>query len=106
MNIWVFFSKSSRNFISKINKNDIAGDKTAYFAINSTFKMTHTIFHFANFWQDILIPIKIDMEFEGRKYKDIIMWNLNEPFLTPEVFSKMVSEENNLSQYFESHMIQ
>ena len=46
------------------------------------------------------------MEFEGRKYKDVIMWNLNEPFLTPELFAKMVSEENNLTSYFEEHMVQ
>ena len=38
---------------------------------------------------------------EGRKYKDLILWNLNEPFLTPEAFAKMVSEENNLSAGFE-----
>ena len=41
------------------------------------------------------------MEMEGRKYKDLILWNLNEPFLTPEAFAKMVSEENNLSAGFE-----
>lgn len=55
----------------------------------------------ANSDVDVLIPVRIDLEMDGRKYKDTVLWNLNEPFLTPEVFAKMVSEENNLSAGFE-----
>lgn len=41
---------------------------------------------------------------EGRKYKDSILWNINEPYFTPEQFSKLVAEENNLSTNFENEI--
>ena len=48
-----------------------------------------------------LVPISLDMEIEGQKYKENFCWNVNEPFLTPENFAKLVIEENNLDNNFE-----
>lgn len=50
---------------------------------------------------DILIPVRLDLEVENRKYKEHILWNLSEPFFTPESFAKMVAEENNLHALME-----
>lgn len=53
---------------------------------------------------DQLLPIRIDLDMEGRKYRDLIVWNLNEPYFTAEQFAKLVSEENNLSANFETEI--
>lgn len=41
---------------------------------------------------------------ESRKFKDMILWNTNEPYFTPEQFAKLVAEENNLSVNFENEI--
>ena len=43
---------------------------------------------------DHLIPISIDLELEGLRFREFFLWNAYEPGLTAESFSKLVSEEN------------
>ena len=50
---------------------------------------------------DNIIPIRFDLEFEGIRHKENILWNIDEPYLTPEVFAKIYSEENNLTFNFD-----
>jgi hypothetical protein len=52
-----------------------------------------------------LIPIKLDLEFEGRRLKDIFLWDKNEPYQTLESFAKILMEEHNLPISFESEII-
>jgi len=40
------------------------------------------------------------MELDGRRYKENFSWNINEPFLTPENFAKLIIEENELPNAF------
>lgn len=40
-----------------------------------------------------MIPIKIDIELEGRRYKDMFLWDKNEPYQTIESFVKILIEE-------------
>jgi SWI/SNF-related matrix-associated actin-dependent regulator of chromatin subfamily B protein 1 len=58
-----------------------------------------------NYGFDNLIPININIELEGKKYKDIFFWNLNEPYLTVESFAKILCEDNNLPNGFETEII-
>lgn len=51
-----------------------------------------------------LIPVRIDLDMENRKYKDLILWNSNEPYYTPEMFAKIVADDNGLSSTFESEI--
>lgn len=44
------------------------------------------------------------MEFDGRRFKENIYWNIDEPFLTPETFAKILAEENNLPILFENEI--
>jgi hypothetical protein len=44
-----------------------------------------------------LIPIKIDLEIEGKRLREIFFWDKNEPYLTLESFAKILLEENNLN---------
>jgi SWI/SNF-related matrix-associated actin-dependent regulator of chromatin subfamily B protein 1 len=48
-----------------------------------------------------LIPIRIDVEIEGRRFKENVCWNLDEPYMAPENFAKIIAEENNLNPAFE-----
>jgi transcriptional regulator with XRE-family HTH domain len=43
-----------------------------------------------------LIPIKLDIEIEGKKLKENFLWDKNEPYLTLEAFAKILIEEHNL----------
>jgi len=52
-----------------------------------------------------LIPIKLDIEHEGRRLKDMFMWDKNEPYLTLEEFAKILMEEHNLPALFEQEII-
>jgi SWI/SNF-related matrix-associated actin-dependent regulator of chromatin subfamily B protein 1 len=51
-----------------------------------------------------LIPIHIDNEFEGQRYREYFSWNVNEPYLTPENFAKLISEENNFPLQIENEI--
>lgn len=48
-----------------------------------------------------LIPVRLDVEIEGKRFKENLCWNVNEPFMTPEGFAKIVAEEHGLSPAFE-----
>jgi SWI/SNF-related matrix-associated actin-dependent regulator of chromatin subfamily B protein 1 len=52
-----------------------------------------------------MVPIKIDLELEGRRYKDLFLWDKNEPYLTLESFVKILIEEQNLPAVFENELI-
>ena len=52
-----------------------------------------------------LIPIKIDLEFEGKRLKDIFLWDKNEPFWNLESFAKILMEEHNLPAVFETEIV-
>mmetsp|Transcript_14584 Transcript_14584/g.19811 ORF Transcript_14584/g.19811 Transcript_14584/m.19811 type:complete len:106 (-) Transcript_14584:783-1100(-) len=43
-----------------------------------------------------LVPIKLDIEVEGKRLKEIFIWDKNEPYLTLEDFAKILIEEHNL----------
>lgn len=43
-----------------------------------------------------LIPIKLDIEIDGKKLKENFLWDKNEPYLTLEAFAKILIEEHNL----------
>lgn len=52
-----------------------------------------------------LIPIKIDLEIEGKRLKENFLWDKNEPYLTLESFAKILMEEHNLPATFENEIV-
>ena len=52
-----------------------------------------------------LIPIKLDLEFEGRRLKDMFLWDKSEPYLNLEGFARILMEEHNLPAVFESEIL-
>ena len=52
-----------------------------------------------------LIPININVELEGKKFKEIFFWDYFEPYLQPEQFVKIMLDDNNLPITFESEIL-
>ena len=50
--------------------------------------------------------MKLDLELEGRRLKDLFLWDKGEPYQTLESFAKILMEEHNLPVAFENEIIQ
>lgn len=55
--------------------------------------------------EDELIPVRIDVDSDGRRYKDNIYWNLNETLMTPEHFAKQIADDNGLAPSAENEIV-
>ena len=38
---------------------------------------------------EVLVPIRLDMDIEGQKLRDTFMWNKNEALMTPEMYAEV-----------------
>ncbi|ORX54238.1 SNF5-domain-containing protein [Piromyces finnis] len=47
--------------------------------------------------EEVLVPIRIDIDLNGVKFRDSFTWNLNETIITPEYFADLICEDFNLS---------
>ncbi|CAH1802018.1 unnamed protein product [Owenia fusiformis] len=46
---------------------------------------------------EVLVPIRLDMEFDGQKLRDCFTWNKNEQQLTPEQFAELLCDDLDLN---------
>ncbi|KAI9317065.1 hypothetical protein BX666DRAFT_2027132 [Dichotomocladium elegans] len=46
--------------------------------------------------EDTLVPIRLDIEFDGHRLRDTFTWNLNESLITPEMFAQILCEDLQL----------
>ncbi|KAI8094927.1 uncharacterized protein B0P05DRAFT_523936 [Gilbertella persicaria] len=46
--------------------------------------------------QEVLVPIRLDLEHDGYKIRDTFTWNKNETFITPEQFAEITCEDLRL----------
>jgi hypothetical protein len=46
------------------------------------------------------VPIRLDIEIEGRRFRDTITWESHEPHFTPHSFAEIVCEEQKLPSAF------
>ncbi|KAK3587073.1 hypothetical protein CHS0354_014943 [Potamilus streckersoni] len=46
---------------------------------------------------EVLVPIRLDMEFEGQKLRDCFTWNKNETLTTPEQFAEILCDDLDLN---------
>lgn len=51
------------------------------------------------------MPIKIDLEIEGKRLREIFFWDKNEPYLTLESFAKILLEEHGINQTYEAEIV-
>ena len=54
---------------------------------------------------DTLVPMKLDIELDGRQLKDMLIWDRQEPYLSLDYFAKILAEEHNLPQTFEPEIV-
>lgn len=47
--------------------------------------------------QELLVPIRLDMEIEGQKLRDTFTWNKNESLITPEQFAEVLCDDLDLN---------
>ncbi|XP_048761543.2 SWI/SNF-related matrix-associated actin-dependent regulator of chromatin subfamily B member 1-A-like [Ostrea edulis] len=47
--------------------------------------------------QEQLVPIRLDMEYEGQKLRDCFTWNKNENLITPEQFAEILCDDLDLN---------
>lgn len=50
------------------------------------------------------MPIQIDLEVEGRKFNTQFCWNLSESHMSPEMFARIIAEENQLPSLMEQEI--
>lgn len=46
--------------------------------------------------QEVLVPVRLDMEIEGQKLRDTFTWNKNETLITPEQFAEILCDDLDL----------
>ncbi|XP_013380406.1 SWI/SNF-related matrix-associated actin-dependent regulator of chromatin subfamily B member 1 [Lingula anatina] len=46
---------------------------------------------------EVLVPIRLDMEFDGQKLRDCFTWNKNETLITPEQFAEILCDDLDLN---------
>lgn len=46
---------------------------------------------------EVLVPIRLDIEFEGQKLRDCLTWNKNEQLITPEQFAEVLCDDLDLN---------
>lgn len=47
--------------------------------------------------QEVLVPVRVDLEIEGQKLRDTFTWNKNETLITPEVFAEILCDDLDLN---------
>ncbi|KAI8642764.1 hypothetical protein BD408DRAFT_415893 [Parasitella parasitica] len=45
---------------------------------------------------EILVPIRLDIDMDEVKLRDVFLWNMNEQYLTPEMFAELLCEDLQL----------
>ncbi|ESO04007.1 hypothetical protein HELRODRAFT_185604 [Helobdella robusta] len=79
--------------ISK-NKNAAAKLKTYPLCYDD---LDPSIIHENSTQPEVLVPIRLDIEFEGQKLRDCFTWNKNEQLITPEQFAEVLCDDLDLN---------
>ncbi|KAG0176425.1 hypothetical protein DFQ29_006154 [Apophysomyces sp. BC1021] len=53
----------------------------------------------ASSMEEVLVPIRLDIDLDDVKLRDAFLWNMNEQFLTPEKFAEILYEDLDLKDY-------
>ncbi|KAG2182828.1 hypothetical protein INT44_005809 [Umbelopsis vinacea] len=49
--------------------------------------------------EEVLVPIRLDLDLDDIKLRDVFLWNMNEQFLTPEKFGEILCEDLELPSF-------
>jgi len=79
-----------------INRNRISSNKIRTYPLCYDDLDPAAIHENAN-QPELLVPIRLDMEFEGQKLRDCFTWNKNEQLITPEQFAEILCDDLDLN---------
>lgn len=79
-----------------INRNRLGRNKTRSYPLCFDDLDPSSVHENAN-KPEFLIPIRLDMEFEGQKLRDCFTWNKNESLITPEAFAEILCDDLDLN---------
>lgn len=79
-----------------INRNRLGKPKTRTFPLCYDDSDPSAIHDNASL-PEILVPIRLDMEYEGQKLRDCFTWNKNETLMTPEQFAEILCDDLDLN---------
>lgn len=71
--------------------------------------MLHDIDEMTNSWEiqhnrknrEELVPMRFDIDLNGSRFRDSILWNIYETSITPEMFAKRTVQDSRLHVVFE-----
>lgn len=46
---------------------------------------------------EVLVPIRVDLEYDGQKLRDTFTWNKNETLISPEIFAEIICDDLDLN---------
>jgi SWI/SNF-related matrix-associated actin-dependent regulator of chromatin subfamily B member 1 len=49
---------------------------------------------------EVLIPVRLNIEYEGQRIQDALTWNLNDPSMTPRHYAEIFCEDLNLPVHY------
>ncbi|KAI7905416.1 uncharacterized protein BX663DRAFT_499650 [Cokeromyces recurvatus] len=80
-----------------ITKLRFPGDRRKYrVGKREPFRFSHNDIYEQASKEEVLVPIRIELEHEGYKLRDTFTWNLNESLITPEQFAEIMCEDLRL----------
>jgi len=81
---------------SPINRNRVVHKKVRTFPLCFDDTDPSAVHDNAN-QQEVLVPIRLDMDIDGQKLRDTFMWNKNEAMLTPEQYAEVICDDLDLN---------
>jgi len=81
---------------SPINRNRVVHKKVRTFPLCFDDTDPAAVHDNAN-QQEVLVPIRLDMDIDGQKLRDTFMWNKNEQLLSPEQYAEVICDDLDLN---------
>lgn len=79
-----------------INRNRVSSNKIRTYPLCYD-DLDPSIIHENSSQSEVLVPIRLDIEFEGQKLRDCFTWNKNEQLITPEQFAEVLCDDLDLN---------
>ncbi|KAI9483620.1 MAG: hypothetical protein EXX96DRAFT_149805 [Benjaminiella poitrasii] len=89
-----------------ITRLRLPGDKRKYrVGRRDALRFSHDVIYEQATKEEVLVPVRIELEHEGYKLRDTFTWNLNESLITPEQFAEIMCEDLRIPTHIFSDQI-
>ncbi|KAL7308816.1 Chromatin structure remodeling complex protein sfh1 [Mucor circinelloides] len=65
---------------------------------NMLYPQTTDLLHMSEV-SEMLVPVRLDIDMDEVKLRDVFLWNMNEQYLTPEMFAELLCEDLQLEYH-------